>query len=139
MYVKTLKDLKAAGREKVVANGSARTVRFLTQEDGLGFTMSDVNLTAGTENMLWYKNHWEANYILSGKGQVKDLTTGEVWSLEPGVMYIVGPKDRHSMKAITDLHLISIFNPALKGDEMHDAEGTLPPSGPVPPGPAHQR
>jgi L-ectoine synthase len=139
MYVKTLKELKAAGHEKVVANGSARTVRFLTQDDGLGFTMSDVNLAAGTQNVLWYRNHWEANYIIRGKGEVKDLTTGQVWPLEPGTMYIVGPKDRHSMKAITDLYLISIFNPALKGDEMHDSDGTLAPSGPIPPGPAHQR
>src|SRR5207249_3431111 len=35
VFVKTLKDLKAAGREKVVAGGSARTVRFLTKDDGL--------------------------------------------------------------------------------------------------------
>jgi hypothetical protein len=39
------------------------------------------------------------------------------------------------MTAITDLHLISVFNPPLRGDEQHDAEGTLPPSGPLPPGP----
>ncbi len=135
MIIKTYKDLKAAGREKVVANGSARTMRFLTQDDGLGFTMSDVHLAAGQQNVLWYKHHWEANYVIEGKGEVTDLGTGKVSKLEPGVMYIVGPKDRHSMKAITDLHLISIFNPPLKGDEQHDAEGTLPPSGPLPPGP----
>ena len=34
----------------------------------------------------------------------------------------------------TDLHLLSIFSPALKGDEQHDEEGALPPSGPTPPG-----
>lgn len=135
MLIKTLTQLKAAGREKVVANGSARTVRFLTQADGMGFTMSDVHLFAGVENVLWYKHHWEANYIVAGQGEVTDLTTGERWPLAPGVMYIVGPKDRHSMKAITDLHLVSIFNPPLQGDEQHDAEGTLPPSGPLPPGP----
>ncbi len=135
MIVKTYAGLKAAGREKVVANGSARTLRFLTQDDGLGFTISDVHLAAGQKNVLWYKHHWEANYVLSGKGEVTDLTTGAVVSLEPGVMYIVGPKDRHGMTAITDLHLISVFNPPLRGDEQHDAEGTLPPSGPLPPGP----
>jgi len=135
MLIKTYKDLKAAGREKLVANGSARTLRFLTQQDGLGFTMSDVHLAAGQKNVLWYKHHWEANYIIAGTGEVTDLGTGKVTALEPGVMYIVGPKDRHSMRAITDLHLISIFNPPLKGDEQHDAEGTLPPSGPLPPGP----
>ena len=135
MIVKTYQALKSAGREKVVANGSARTLRFLTQADGMGFTISDVHLAAGAENTLWYKHHWEANYIIAGKGEVKDLGTGQVHALEPGVMYIVGPKDRHSMNAITDLHLISVFNPPLRGDEQHDAEGTLPPSGPLPPGP----
>jgi L-ectoine synthase len=135
MIIKTYKDLKAAGREKVVANGSARTMRFLTQADRLGFTMCDVHLTAGQQNVLWYKNHWEANYVIEGKGEVKDLATGKVTALEPGTMYIVGPDDRHSMKALTDLRVISIFNPPLRGDEQHDAEGTLPPSGALPPGP----
>jgi L-ectoine synthase len=135
MIIKRLPDLRAAGREKIVAGGSARTVRFLTQEDGLGFTMADVRLAAGQQNVLWYKHHWEANYILEGRGEVRDLGTGQTWALEPGVMYIVGPRDRHSMKAITDLRLISIFNPPLVGDEVHDEHGTLPPSGPLPPGP----
>jgi L-ectoine synthase len=136
MFVKSVAELRKAGREKVVAGGSARTVRALLQEDGLGFTVCDVNLAAGARNVLWYKHHWEANYILGGTGEVVDLGTNESWKLAPGVMYMVGPKDRHSMRAHTDLHLISIFKPALKGDEMHDAEGTIPPSGPVPPGPA---
>ena len=135
MYIKTLKDLRAAGREKVVAAGSARATRFVTQDDGLGFTVSDVYLAAGNQNVLWYKHHWEANYVVEGKGTVKDLTTDETWVLEPGVMYIVGPKDRHSLKADTALHIISIFNPPLKGDEIHDEDGALPPTGPLPPGP----
>ena len=135
MFVKTLAALRAAGREKVVANGSARTVRMLLAEDGLGITLSDVNLKAGNSNTLWYKNHWEANYILEGKGRVDDLTTKQSWVMEPGMMYCVGPKDRHAMHAETDLHLISIFCPALKGDEQHDADGALSASGPVPPGP----
>jgi quercetin dioxygenase-like cupin family protein len=139
MFVKTLNELRRAGREKTVAGGSARTLRALLQEDGLGFTLADVNLAAGNRNTLWYKNHWEANYILDGEGEVSDLTTGEAWKMEPGMMYCVGPTDRHSMFAKTDLHLISIFCPALQGDEMHDAEGTLAPSGPIPPGPARKQ
>jgi L-ectoine synthase len=59
--------------------------------------------------------------------------------MEPGMMYCVGPADRHSMFAKTDLHLLSIFCPALQGDEMHDDEGTLAPSGPIPPGPTKTR
>ncbi|MDH3689995.1 MAG: ectoine synthase [Gammaproteobacteria bacterium] len=134
MFVKRLDELRADGREKVVAGGSARSIRILLQEDRVGFTLCDVRLAAGNRNVLWYKHHWEANYILHGQGKVCDLTTGECWPMEPGMMYIVGPEDRHSMEAHTDLHLISVFNPALQGDEQHDEEGTIPASGPLPPG-----
>jgi L-ectoine synthase len=136
MFVRTLKEIRDAGMEKVLADGQVRSARFLTADDGLGFTLSDVRLKGVGEQECWYKNHWEANYILDGEGEVSDLTTGEAWKMEPGMMYCVGPKDRHSMHAHTDLHLISVFNPALAGDEMHDEDGALAPSGPIPPGPA---
>ena len=84
MFVKTLDELRQAGREKTVAGGSARTVRVLLQEDGLGFTLADVKLAAGNRNTLWYKNHWEANYILKGEGEVTALTTDETWKMETG-------------------------------------------------------
>jgi hypothetical protein len=42
-------------------------------------------LIRATSLTLWYKHHWEANHILSGTEDVTDLTTGESWTLEPGV------------------------------------------------------
>ena len=39
------------------------------------------------------------------------------------------------MRAATDLRLISVFNPPIMGDENHDADGSYPPTGPIPPGP----
>lgn len=135
MFVKRLDELKAEGRELTVAGGSARSVRILLQDDGVGFTLCDVRAAAGTETVLWYKHHWEANLILQGEGDVSDLTTGERWDLAPGTIYMVGPADRHRVAARSDLHLISIFNPPLVGHEQHDGEGTLPASGPLPPGP----
>ena len=134
LTVKRLDELRAAGREMVVAGGNARSIRALLQEDQLGFTLCDVRIEAGKQNELWYKHHWEANYILHGRGEVSDLSSDEQWVLQPGVMYIVGPEDRHSIEALTDIHLISIFNPPLQGDEQHDEEGTLSASGPLPPG-----
>lgn len=135
MFVKRIDELRAAGRELAVAGGSARSVRALLREDGVGVTLCDVNFAAGNETMLWYKNHWEANLILGGTGEVSDLTTGERWALAPGTIYMVGPEDRHRVAADSDLHLLSVFNPPLGGSEQHDAEGTLPPSGPLPSGP----
>jgi len=132
MIVMQNEELRAAGCEKVVAGGSARSIRALTQEHQLGFTLCDVRLDAGNRSELWYKHHWEANIVLDGKGILTDLNTGESWPLVSESIYVVGPEDRHSIESETDLHLLSIFNPPLLGDEQHDEEGTLPPSGPLP-------
>ena len=135
MFVRRVDEMRAAGKEMIVANGQARTIRMLGATDGLGFSFSDVHFDAGAVAELWYKHHWESNHILSGTGQVEDLSTGESWELAPGMLYNVGPKDRHRVTAETDIHLLSVFSPPLRGDEQHDAEGALEPSGPVPPGP----
>jgi L-ectoine synthase len=135
MFVKRADDMRAEGKEMVVAGGQARTLRMLTQSDDVGFGLSDVHFAAGAEAVLWYKHHWEANHILSGTGEVTDLTSGQCWKLEPGVGYNVGPRDRHKVRATTDMHFLSVFSPALVGNEQHDADGSLSPSGPVPPGP----
>lgn len=136
MFVKSADEMRAAGKELVVAGGKARTIRMLTQADNVGFGLSDVHFDAGAEAVLWYKHHWEANHILAGTCEVTDLTTKQSWRLTPSMAYYVGPKDRHKLCAITDVHLLSVFSPALKGDEQHDADGSLPPTGPIPPGPA---
>ena len=135
MFVKRVDEMRRAGKEMVIANGQARTVRMLTTADGLGFGFSDVHLAAGAEAILWYKHHWEANHILSGTGEVTDLATGQTWKLGPSMGYNVGPKDRHRLRAHTDIHLVSVFCPPLVGNEQHDEDGALAASGPVPPGP----
>ena len=135
IVVKRIKDLCAQGCQMVVAGGTARSIRALLQEDQLGFSLCDVRMDAGNHNRLWYKHHVEANVILQGQGILSDLDSGESWPLEAGTMYFVGPEDRHSVAASSDLHLLSIFTPALPGDEQHHEEGTLLSTGPVPAGP----
>src|SRR5262249_56639010 len=73
MFVKRADEMRAAGKEMVVANGQARTLRMLTRADDLGFGLSDVHFAAGAEATLWYKHHWEANHVISGTGEVTDL------------------------------------------------------------------
>jgi len=136
MFVKTLADVRKAGMERTVANGSAVSARYLTVDDHLGFSLNSVHLKAGSEADLWYKHHWEANLVLDGTLDVTDYTTGDVHRLGPGGLYLVGPKDRHHVKVLTDFHGLSVFNPPLTGTEDHDADGSYPPTGPVPPGPA---
>src|SRR4051812_26839264 len=99
MFVRTIEDVRTAGNEHVVAQGSATSARYVTKPDGLGFSFSSVFIAAGQESRLWYKNHWEANFILSGRGEVEEVATGRTWPLEPGTLYVVGPEDRHLLRA----------------------------------------
>ena len=135
MFVRTIEDARAAGRESIRYGGAARVARYLVAEDGLGFSFSDVHYRAGREGELWYKNHWEANLVLEGTLEVTDYTADALHTLGAGGLYCVGPEDRHRLKAVTDVHLVSVFNPPLIGQEAHDADGSYEPSGTLPPGP----
>ena len=122
-----------AANKLVVAGGRARVSRYLNRENGCGLSVSTSRVSAGLDVVLWYKHHVEANYILEGEVIVEDLTTGENWELGPGSLYVVGPNDRHKVRTRTDLYALSVFNPALVGDEDHDADGGYPRSGNIPP------
>ncbi len=135
MFVKRADEMHRAGDELVLAEGKARALRMLTKADDVGFGLSDVHIDAGAEETFWYKNHWQANHVISGFGDVTDLASGQTWALEPSVAYNVGPKDRHLVRAQTDMHVLSVFSPALIGNELHDEAGSLAQSGPVPTGP----
>jgi L-ectoine synthase len=131
MFVRTLDDLSAAGMVKTVGIGT-RSGRYLTAADRMGFSYNDNRIAAGSAMTLWYKHHWEANFIVSGRGTVTDLSSAQSWPLGPGVLYVVGPNDRHRLELTESTHLVSVFSPPLRGDERHDADGAYPASGPVP-------
>ena len=115
-----------------LANGRASSARILAKSDCVGFSVSVVKLEAGLVFDIWYKNHWETNYVISGIGRLFDLKQKISWDLEENDVYCVGPEDQHQLKAETDLLIISIFCPAVNGDETHDKDGSYPPTGPVP-------
>jgi L-ectoine synthase len=131
MFVRTLADRAAAGMVRTPGTGT-RSARYLTAADRMGFSYNDNQIAARAEMTLWYKHHWEANFILSGRGEVTDLSSGQSWPLGPGVLYVVGPNDRHRLALAEDTRLVSVFCPPLKGDEGHDSDGAYPASGPVP-------
>ena len=132
MAVRALDELERLGRIKFPADGSFRSARFFTADDGMGFSYNENRVRKGFDLVVWLKHHWEANYIVSGKGEVTDLTRQEKWPLEAGVLYVVGPNDRHRLHLTEDECHISIFHPPLKGNERFDNDGSYEPSGPVP-------
>jgi L-ectoine synthase len=132
MFIRTLEDVRDTDRYKVLLNGALHCARYLTADDGMGFSLHVNRSKPCPPNTLWYKNHWEANYIISGKINIVDLTTQHTWNLGPGDLYQVGPNDRHHFEVVEQEHHLSIFCPSLTGNETHDADGSYSPSGPVP-------
>ena len=120
MLIRTMAELESEGRVISISHGKSSAVRLLTKSDGVGFSVSEARASAGESSDLWYTNHWEANYIRSGRGVLEDRGTGERWPLAPGVVYCVGPADRHRVtrNAGEGMRIISVFNPPILGEEM---------------------
>ena len=91
----------------------------------MGVTLTDSILEAGFEMDLWQKNHFEACYCLEGEGTIEELDNGKIHQIKPGTLYAMNNNDRHQIRAISRMRLVCTFFPALSGDEVHDAEGTL--------------
>lgn len=59
---------------------------MLLKSDGMGFSLHDTVLYAGTKTEMHYQNHVEAVYCIEGQGLLKDLESGEEHVVEPGMM-----------------------------------------------------
>ncbi len=125
MIVTHLEDL--LGTERDVRGDVWASRRFLLAGDGAGFTLTETTVEAGAEQVLWYKHHVEANYVIEGMGEVENLATGEVHALAPGTMYTLDGHERHRMTAFTKMRIVCVFLPPLTGRETHDADGSYNP------------
>jgi L-ectoine synthase len=124
MIIRRLADLNSA--ERCVSDTNWTSRRLLLHKDGMGFSMHDTILHAGTVTPMWYRNHVEAVYCVEGEGEIVDLADNSVHAIEPGTLYALDQHDRHILKAVTQLRMICVFNPPLHGPETHDAEGAYP-------------
>lgn len=135
MLIRTMGDVEAAGRTIIINHGAASAVRLLLKADNAGFSVSEARMRTGTVANLWYKNHWEANYVRSGTAVLEDMVAGRHWNLKTGDLYLVGPTDRHRMTATSPevFRVVSVFNPPIAGNETHDADNAYAASGEIPP------
>jgi L-ectoine synthase len=102
-------------------NGLSR--RFLLEGDGMGYSITDTTVRAGSRSRLEYRNHLEACYCIEGKGEVVE-PDGTSHPIEPGTLYALDGHDPHVLIAShdRDLRLVCVFSPALRGHERHDLE-----------------
>lgn len=101
--------------------GNGTSHRFLVADDDMGYTVTDTIVRAGTRSRLEYRNHLEACYCIAGSGMVVDME-GNEHHIEPGTIYALNKNDPHDLIASPheDLRLVCVFNPALRGHEVHD-------------------
>ncbi len=124
MIIKNLQEIKSSEHE--IDGGNWVSRRLLLKDDGMGFSLHDTIIRAGTSTPLWYKNHLEAVYCIEGTGEVKHVLSGVKHTIEPGTVYALNEHDRHILMAHTDMRMVCVFNPPLTGREIHDADGSYP-------------
>jgi L-ectoine synthase len=102
-------------------NGLSR--RFLLESDGMGYSVTDTIVRAGTKSRLEYAHHLEACYCIEGSGEVIDLD-GTAHPIVPGTLYALDQHDAHFLVASPheDLRLVCVFTPALRGHERHSLD-----------------
>lgn len=122
MKVKSIKECEGTDRE--VHFGEGISYRPVLKSDGMGFSVHKTVIPKGKIGFWHYKNHLESCYCIVGKGILTNLDTGEKYEIYPDVVYSLDNHDRHTFEAVDDVVLISIFNPPVKGGEVHREDGS---------------
>lgn len=117
-------ELYDTDRHVVCPKGGFRSIRMLVDSDKMGFTVTQTTIPVGDWQRWHYKHHLEACYCVEGMGQLRNEETGEIFSIKPGMMYALDQNDLHSFKALQKVRLICVFNPPLKGSEVHKEDGS---------------
>ena len=125
MIVRTLKDAENSDRR--VVTETWESTRMLLKDDNMGFSFHITTIYANTETHIWYQNHLESVYCISGNGEIETLADGKVYPIEAGTLYILDKHDEHVLRGGSeDMKMACVFNPPLKGKEVHDENGVYP-------------
>ena len=123
MIVRTLKE--AENSERRVVSENWESTRMLLKDDNMGFSFHITTIYADTH--IWYQNHLESVYCMSGNGEIETLADGKVYKIEPGTLYILDKHDEHLLRGGSeDMKMACVFNPPLNGKEVHDENGVYP-------------
>lgn len=124
MIVRSLDELDGTDRD--IREDTWRSRRIVLAGDGVGFSVHETVMYAGTETSMWYANHIEAVLCTSGDGELTNDETGETHLIGPGTLYLLDGHERHTMRPRTDIRMVCVFNPPCTGRETHDANGVYP-------------
>lgn len=124
MIVRTLQQAEQSNRHVKDPGGNWDSTRLLLKEDGMGFSFHITTIYAGSDFQLHYQNHLESVYCISGEGEVETTQDGKKYPIKPGTIYILDQNDQHFLRAFSEMKMACVFNPALHGKEVHNADGS---------------
>ena len=124
MIVRHLNDV--VNTERQVKTETWDSVRMSLKDDNVGYSFHITTIYAGTETPIWYQNHFETVYCMSGEGEIETCEDGKVYPITPGMMYVLDKHDKHLLRAKTEMKMACVFNPPLNGKEVHDENGVYP-------------
>lgn len=123
MIVRKLSDIMNTENDVNAENWRSR--RLLLKKDGMGFSVHDTIIRAGTETTIWYINHLEAVYCIEGDGEIEVVQTGDVFPIEAGTIYALNGNEKHYLRGgKKDMRMVCVFNPPVTGRETHDEDGS---------------
>ncbi len=124
MIVRTLAEI--TGTDRDVATENWRSKRLVLAGDGVGFSVHETVLDAGTVNDFWYAHHIEAVFVVEGDGEIEDRDAGRTYPLQPGSIYVLNGHEHHTLRPRTRMRTVCVFNPPVTGREVHDENGVYP-------------
>jgi len=124
MNVKDIESVRLNEPDRCVTGKGFESIRLILERDLMGFSLHKTIIPKGGPHHWHYINHLEACYCIKGIGRLTNLATGEVYLIQPDSIYILDDHDDHTFEAIEDVELISVFNPPVKGNEVHNSDGS---------------
>ncbi|WP_037571343.1 ectoine synthase [Phaeacidiphilus oryzae] len=124
MIVRSFQDIEGTDRD--VKAETWRSKRIVLAKEGVGFSLHETTMYAGTETTMHYANHIEAVLCVEGEAELTDEETGEKYVITPGTMYLLNGHERHTMRPKSDFRCVCVFNPPVTGNEVHDENGVYP-------------
>jgi L-ectoine synthase len=126
VIVRSISEIEGSDRDVRSASGTWRSKRIILAKEGVGFSLHETVLYAGTETSMWYANHIEAVYCVEGEAELTNDETGEKHMIRPGTMYLLDGHEKHTLRPVTDFRAMCVFNPPITGREDHDENGVYP-------------
>ena len=124
MIIRTIAEIENTERDVFCPKGSFRSLRIALECDNLGYSVHKTIVNKGGPYHWHYKNHIESCYCISGRCRIKNLETNEEFDVFPDTIYILDKHDNHEVTALEKTVLISVFNPAITGQETHEKDGS---------------